>query len=141
MANFRFTGIIPVCRAVVKPGGNFSIWLVHMMNEDKKPKRRFSYVRPLAGLYLLYLAYQLVRDITDSTTDYPAVAVVGAVVFAAVGAFLLWQEWKIYRYDLAHKDDPSTWSDDPTAWAGAAEPSEEDEASEDGPEDGGEDET
>lgn len=91
-----------------------------MMDKNKTPKRRFSYVWPLAGLYLLYLAYQLVRNALDGTTAYPVMAVAGAVVFIAIGGFLLYREWKTYQYDLAHKDDPSTWSDDPTVWADAA---------------------
>ncbi|MDO4315641.1 MAG: hypothetical protein Q4C45_07665 [Oscillospiraceae bacterium] len=120
-----------------------------MMNEDKKPKRRFSYVWPLAGLYLLYLAYQMVRDVWNGATAYPAMAIAGAAAFAAIGGFLLWREWKTYQYDLAHKDDPSTWSDDPAVWADTAaetqagEGGELPEAEDGGPEDdedGGEDE-
>lgn len=98
------------------------------MDENKKPKRRVSFVWPLAGLYLLILAYRLVRNVVDGTTSYPVMAIAGAAVFAGIGGFLLYREWKAYQYDLAHKDDPTTWSDDPSVW----EEDLEEEAEEDG---------
>lgn len=116
------------------------------MDENKNPKRRFSYVWPLAGLYLVYLAYRLVRNVLDGATAYPGMALAGAVLFLAIGGFLLYREWKTYQYDLAHKDDPTTWSDDPAVWADAEEtPDREDgglpEDPADEPEDGREDAT
>ena len=36
-----------------------------------------------------------------------------AAVFIGVGFWLLRREWKAYQFGAAHKDDPSTWNDDP----------------------------
>ena len=60
-----------------------------------------NYFRVLAGGYLLYLAYRLMRGIWDGAAG---------VVFAAAGAVVLWREWKAYQYAKAHKDDPDTWT-------------------------------
>lgn len=106
------------------------------MDDNQKPKRRFSYVWPLAGLYLLILAYRLVRDALNGTTAYPVMALAGAAAFIAIGGFLLYREWKSYRYDLEHKDDPSTWSDDPAVWADAEADGRPAESPADEPEDG-----
>ena len=38
--------------------------------------------------------------------------IAGGIVFAVVGALVLWREWKAYKFGVEHKDDPSTWSDE-----------------------------
>ena len=73
-----------------------------------------NYFRVLAGGYLLYLAYRLMRGIWDGTAEQAALNAVAGVVFAAAGAAVLWREWKAYQYAKAHKDDPDTWTRDDT---------------------------
>ena len=69
-----------------------------------------NYFRVLAGGYLLYLAYRLMRGIWDGTAEQVALNAAAGVVFAAAGAVVLWREWKAYQYAKAHKDDPDTWT-------------------------------
>ncbi|MBE6963770.1 MAG: hypothetical protein E7443_04095 [Ruminococcaceae bacterium] len=83
------------------------------MKNDKKQTGRVNYIWVLAGGYLIYLAVQIFKTVLAGESDMPAVGVTGGVVFAVLGALLLLREWKAYRYALAHKDDPSTWSDEP----------------------------
>ena len=59
----------------------------------------------LAGAYLLYLAYQQARLLLQGgaeTSGEGVLFAVSAVVFAAVGAWVLWREWK-----YAHAPDDS----------------------------------
>ncbi|MBQ7681751.1 MAG: hypothetical protein IJT31_06030 [Oscillibacter sp.] len=59
----------------------------------------------LAGAYLLYLAYQQARLLLQGgayTRGEGVLFAVSAVVFAAVGAWVLWREWK-----YAHAPDDS----------------------------------
>ena len=83
------------------------------MNGKKKQTGRVNYVWILAGGYLLYLAAQLFYNVVKGTSDSPPVGIAGGTVFVVIGGFLLWREWKAYRFALEHKDDPSTWSDEP----------------------------
>ena len=83
------------------------------MNGKKKQTGRVNYVWILAGGYLLYLATQLLYNVVKGTSDSPPVGIAGGTVFVVIGGFLLWREWKAYRFALEHKDDPSTWSDEP----------------------------
>ena len=83
------------------------------MKNEKKQSGRVNYAWVLAGGYVLYLAAQLFFGVIKHTSDLPAVGIIGGVVFTAFGGWLLWREWKIYKFALDHKDDPSTWSDDP----------------------------
>ena len=83
------------------------------MNGKKKQTGRVNYVWILAGGYLLYLAAQLFYNVVKGTSDSPPIGIAGGTVFAVIGGFLLWREWKAYRFALEHKDDPSTWSDEP----------------------------
>ena len=83
------------------------------MNGKKKQTGRVNYVWILAGGYLLYLATQLLYNVVKGTSDSPPIGIAGGTVFAVIGGFLLWREWKAYRFALEHKDDPSTWSDEP----------------------------
>ena len=66
------------------------------------------YLWVLVGGYLLYLAYQQGRLLYEGT-DQPVICIVSGVLFAAVGAAVLWREWQAWRYAQAHKDDPETW--------------------------------
>ena len=84
------------------------------MNNERKQTGRANYVRGLAAIYLLFLAYRMLRDVSQGNTDMPLVSGAAAVVFAAVGAALLYGEWKAYRFAQQHKDDPETWSDEPS---------------------------
>ena len=59
----------------------------------------------LAGAYLLYLAYQQARLLLQGgayTRGEGVLFAVSAVLFAAVGAWVLWREWK-----YAHAPDDS----------------------------------
>ena len=85
------------------------------MDQEKRPRGRVNYVWVLAGGYLLYTAVQLFKGAAKGETDYPALGIIGGVVFAIVGGFMLWREWKAYRFALEHKDDPTTWNDEPEA--------------------------
>ncbi|WP_455580477.1 hypothetical protein [Dysosmobacter sp.] len=81
--------------------------------EKQKPEKpqtgRVNYVWVLAGGYLIYLAAKLLGGAAQAPN--PAVSVGAGVLFLVSGAWMLWREWKAYRYGLAHKDDPETWSD------------------------------
>ena len=108
--------IIPVCRALVKRGENFLNRLGEtgrMAQHDGNKQRGWvNYFRVLAGGYLLYLAYQLMKGIWDGTAETVALNAAAGAVFAAAGAMVLWREWKAYQYAKAHKDDPDSWSQD-----------------------------
>ncbi len=82
------------------------------MKQTSEKKRRGSvnYIWVLAACYLLYVAVQLGRRLFSGETDNPALNIGGLVVFTIAGVFLLWREWRAYRYSLAHKDDPDTWN-------------------------------
>ena len=79
-------------------------------NKDQRQRGWVNYFRVLAGGYLLYLAYRLMRGIWDGSAEQVALNAVAGVVFAVAGAGLLWREWKAYQYAKAHKDDPDTWT-------------------------------
>lgn len=96
------------------------------MENKKKQTGKVNIVRALAAIYLLFLAFRMLRDIANGKSDMVAVSIVAAVVFAAVGGYLAYCEWKAYRFGLEHKDDPETWNDDPDM----LEPAEEEPESE-----------
>lgn len=77
---------------------------------EKKPSGRANFVWVLGGGYLVYTAYKLIRDLVKGQSEMFALSVVAAVVFGAVGGWMLWREWKAYKYGKDHIDDPSTWS-------------------------------
>lgn len=66
-------------------------------------KRYSGKMRPLwvlAGAYLLYLAFQqgrLVAAGEAETRGQVVLCIVSAAVFAAVGAWVIWREWKYAR--------------------------------------------
>lgn len=100
------------------------------MNE-KKPTGKVNVFRVLAGGYLLYLSYCLARDLMKGVGNSAPLAVVGIIVFVAFGGWLLWREWKAYRFGVEHIDDPTTWSDEPEQLEEPeeeAEPEEEEES-------------
>ena len=82
----------------------------HDENKEQKQRGWVNYFRVLAGGYLLYLAYRLMRGIWDGTAEMTALNAVGGAAFAVAGALILWREWKAYQYARAHKDDPDTWT-------------------------------
>jgi len=83
------------------------------MKNDKKQTGRVNYIWVLAGGYLIYLAIKIFKIVLAGESDVPPFGFVGGIVYAVIGALLLLREWKAYRFALAHKDDPSTWSDEP----------------------------
>ena len=61
----------------------------------------------LAGAYLLYLAFQQGRLVAAGETEtrgQVVLCIVSAAVFAAVGAWVLWREWK-YAQTPVENDD------------------------------------
>ena len=86
----------------------------------------------------LFAVSGLSADPDLGESDYKALSIGAAVVFAVAGCWLLWREWKAYRYGVEHKDDPSSWSDEPEA-IGEAEETAGEEA-DDEPEETGEEE-
>ena len=83
------------------------------MKHEKKQTGKVNYIWVLAGGYLVYLAIQIFKTVFAGDSDVPAVGIAGGVAFVAIGAWLMLREWRAYRYGMAHKDDPETWSDDP----------------------------
>ena len=81
------------------------------MENKKKQTGRVNIVRALAAIYLLFLVFRMLRNVVNGETDMVAVSIVAALVFAAVGGYLAYCEWKAYRFGLKHKDDPETWND------------------------------
>ena len=84
------------------------------MNDDsKKPQRGTTNVfRMLAGGYLLYIAYQMFQLLWTGKSDSKALCILGGVLFTVCGTFILYLEWKAYKYGKDHKDDPSSWTAD-----------------------------
>lgn len=82
-------------------------------NSEKKQSARMNYVWVMAGGYLWYLSAKLLGGLGDAKNIFLNLG--GAAVFLPVGGFLLWREWKAYRYGLEHKDDPETWSEESLA--------------------------
>ncbi len=90
--------------------------------DKKKPSRdergNVRYLWVLVGAYLLYLAYQqaqlLWRGEAAGATE-SAILIVSGLVFAGVGAWVIFREWQAWRYAQAHKDDPETWGDNADA--------------------------
>ncbi len=98
--------------------------------QERKPTGRVNYIWILAGGYLFYLAYQLFSGLWKGDAENPVLNIAGGVVFTVAAVLMYLREWRAYRYGLAHKDDPSTWSDEPQEEAGAPAP--EDAPEEDG---------
>ena len=81
------------------------------MKNEKKQTGKVNYIWVLAGAYLIYLAYKLLRGLSRGETS-PGFAIGFAVLFVVVGAMVLYREWKAYKFGLEHIDDPDTWSDE-----------------------------
>lgn len=83
---------------------------------DKKPEKkqsgRVNYIWVLAGGYLIYLAYKLIRGLLAGEAVNPLIAIPCIVAFLVVGGLVLLREWKAYKYGVEHIDDPDSWSDE-----------------------------
>lgn len=83
---------------------------------DKKPEKKQSgkvnYVWVLAGGYLIYMAYKLIRGLMAGESVQLWIAIPCIILFLAVGAWVLLREWKAYKYGVDHIDDPDSWSDE-----------------------------
>lgn len=105
--------------------------------DKKKPSKdergNVRYLWVLVGAYLLYLAWQqlqlLLRGEAVNTGDM-ILGVVSGAVFAAVGAWVIYREWRAWQYAQAHKDDPETWGDASEAYPDAPELKEDENAEE-----------
>ena len=62
--------------------------------DGNKQRGWVNYFRVLAGGYLLYLAYRLMRGLWDGTAENVLLNGAAGAVFAAAGAVILWREWK-----------------------------------------------
>lgn len=83
---------------------------------DKKPEKKQSgkvnYIWVLAGGYLIYLAYKLIRGLFTGEAVKLWIAIPCIVAFLVVGGLVLLREWKAYKYGVEHIDDPDSWSDE-----------------------------
>ena len=86
-----------------------------MKKQKQEQTGQVNFVWALAGGYLIYLGGKLLYSLyRDGTGSSPVLVVIpAAAVFIGVGFWLLRREWKAYQFGAAHKDDPSTWNDDP----------------------------
>lgn len=84
---------------------------MNQKKHDKKQTGRVNYIWVLGGGYLIYIAIKLFSNLPQA--PQPAVNMIGGAVFTVAGAWMLWREWKAYRYGAEHMDDPDTWSDEP----------------------------
>ena len=60
-------------------------------HDGNKQRGWVNYFRVLAGGYLLYLAYQLMKGIWDGTAETVALNAAAGAVFAVAGAMVLWR--------------------------------------------------
>ena len=96
--------------------------------DKKKPSKdergNVRYLWVLVGAYLLYLAWQqaqlLLRGEAVKTGDM-ILCVVSGAIFAAVGAWVIYREWRAWQYAQAHKNDPETWGEASEAYPDAPE--------------------
>ena len=79
---------------------------------EKKQTGKVNYVWVLAGGYLIYLAYKILRTFLAGEADEPLLAIGFVILFVVVGGLVLLREWKAYKFGMEHIDDPETWSDD-----------------------------
>ena len=87
-----------------------------MMKNNKKQTGKVNYIWVLAGGYLIYLAWQLIRGLmTGEEGSNPILGIGGALVFTAFGGWMLYREWKAYKFGMDNIDNPETWSDDSVA--------------------------
>ena len=86
-----------------------------MKKQKQEQTGQVNFVWALAGGYLIYLGGKLLYSLyRDGAGSSPVLVVIpAAAVFIGVGFWLLRREWKAYQFGAAHKDDPSTWNDDP----------------------------
>lgn len=81
---------------------------------NKQQNGRMNVFQTLAGAYLAYLGCNLLYGVWKNGPDSTNLWIVipAAVLFLAVGGWLLWREWKAYKYAAAHKEDPASWNDE-----------------------------
>lgn len=65
--------------------------------KDKGP-RMVNYAWVLAGIYLMYLAGELIISAVKGTATNFVINILAAVLFLAAGVYLCLREWNIYRY-------------------------------------------
>lgn len=83
-----------------------------MKKQEQEQTGRVNYIWVLAGGYLIYLGGKLLLALWQDHAEPAALFLAAALVFFAVGGWLIRREWKAYKYAAAHKDDPSTWNDE-----------------------------
>lgn len=88
-----------------------------MKKQEQEQTGRVNYIWVLAGGYLIYLGGKLLLALWRDHAEPAALFLMAALVFFAVGGWLIRREWKAYKYAAAHKDDPSTWNDELAAAA------------------------
>lgn len=84
------------------------------MNKDteRRPQRdQVNYILILGAGYVLYTAANLFIRLFNGETENPAINLFGGGFFALAGVWLLWHEWKVYRYAQKHRDDPAELSE------------------------------
>lgn len=78
---------------------------------EKKQSGRVNYIWVLAGGYLIYVAYKLIRGLFAGDGLNPLATIPFIVIFLVVGGLVLLREWKAYKYGMDHIDDPDSWND------------------------------
>lgn len=75
---------------------------------EKQPQRdQVNYILVMGGGYVLYMAANLFIRLFNGEAENPAVNLFGGGFFALAGIWLIWREWKVYRYAQKHKDAPA----------------------------------
>lgn len=70
--------------------------------------------RAVVALYLVYLAYQIVRGVRDGTSSMsPVVAWIACIVFVAGGVAVAFYAWKRWQADLEAARFPKQKTEDP----------------------------
>lgn len=78
-------------------------------NGEKWPQRdQVNYILVLGGGYVLYTAANLFLRLFNGEAENPALNLFGGGFFALAGLWLIWREWKVYRYAQKHQNDPET---------------------------------
>ena len=99
---------------ILEPQEELGTAEVPAQEKQTGPKQtgRVNFIWILAGIYLLYTAYELLSRRLKGQADNWLVNVGGGLLFLAAACFLFLREWKAYQYGKAHKDDPESWSND-----------------------------
>lgn len=62
--------------------------------------RDINLIRLLAGVFLLYLAWQLLSGVINGESTSVPLSVIGTVIFAGCGGFLIFWELRMHRLFL-----------------------------------------